>query len=464
MNNKPFNSILENFKTIRPIRSLKSMTHNIQGLIEGKLWIKVLIGLALGIALGVLLGPDFQLISPEQTFVITGWLVLPGQIFLRLVKMIIIPLVFSSIIVGLVSSGDPAFLKKIGPRLMLYFTATTTVAILIGFGMAFLVKPGNFIEISQVPTSQNPQEFTVPAPVNNDFNVPQRIVNILPENPLQTMLAGEMLGVVIFTIIVGIALLAIDNKYAEPLIRMLEAVQQICLTIVRWAMELAPFAVFGLMTQITSQIGLEALTGLGLYVATVVAALLVLILIYNLIIWLFSYLSPGKFMRAIREVQLLAFSTSSSAAVMPLSIKTAEDKLNVRPTITQFLIPVGATINMDGTALYQAVATVFLAQVFGVELSISTLLLIVVITVGSSIGAPATPGVGVVILATVLETVGIPGTGIALILGVDRILDMSRTVANVTGDLTACAFFEKNLGASFDNPVATDNPQQVSNT
>ena len=452
MKKKPLDSFLENFEIIKPIRSLKSMTRNIQGLIEGKLWIKVLIGLVLGILLGVLLGPDFELVDPERTLVITGWLALPGQIFLRLVKMIIIPLVFSSIIVGLVSSGDPAFLKKIGPRLILYFTATTATAILIGFASAFLIQPGSYIEISQVSTAQNFEESTVPVPESESFIAPQRIVNILPENPLQTMLAGEMLGVVIFTIIVGIALLAVENQYAEPLIRMLEAIQQICLTIVRWAMELAPLAVFGLMTQITSQIGLEALTGLGLYVITVLGGLLVLILVYNLIIWGFSYLQPGTFMRAIREVQLLAFSTSSSAAIMPLSIKTAEDKLSVRPTIAQFLIPVGATINMDGTALYQAVATIFLAQVFGVELSLASLALVVVITVGSSIGAPATPGVGVVILATILETVGIPGSGIALILGVDRILDMSRTVANVTGDLTACAFFEKNLGASFEEP------------
>jgi Na+/H+-dicarboxylate symporter len=216
-------------------------------------------------------------------------------------------------------------------------------------------------------------------------------------------------------------------------------------------MELAPYAVFGLMTQITSQIGLEALTGLGMYVITVLIGLLLLIMVYNLIILLFSYQNVGKFMRAIRNVQVLAFSTSSSAAVMPLSIKTAEDKLNVRPTIAQFLIPVGTTINMDGTALYQAVATIFLAQVFEVELSIAALLLVVAITVGSSIGAPATPGVGVVILATILETVGIPGSGIALILGVDRILDMSRTVANVTGDMTACAFFDRNLGDLFEN-------------
>jgi Na+/H+-dicarboxylate symporter len=444
-------NFFDTFETITPLRSLKSLTKNIQGLIEGKLWLKVLIGLLLGTALGVGLGPDFDLVSAETTRIITSWLALPGQIFLRLVKMIIIPLVFSSIIIGLVSSGDPKFLKKIGPRLVLYYTLTTIIAILIGFAMAFLIKPGSYIDTSQVPITQKSNDPPSSAIVSENFSIPDQIVNILPENPLQTMLSGEMLGVVIFTIIIGIALLTINIKYAEPMVRLLEAVQQVCLTVVRWAMELAPYAVFGLMTQITSQIGLEALTGLGMYVITVLIGLLLLIMVYNLIILLFSYQNVGKFMRAIRNVQVLAFSTSSSAAVMPLSIKTAEDKLNVRPTIAQFLIPVGTTINMDGTALYQAVATIFLAQVFEVELSIAALLLVVAITVGSSIGAPATPGVGVVILATILETVGIPGSGIALILGVDRILDMSRTVANVTGDMTACAFFDRNLGDLFEN-------------
>ena len=451
MKKRSFYSLWENFETISPVRSLKSLTNNIQGLIEGKLWAKVLIGLVVGMILGILLGPDIGFITPEHTLVITSWLALPGQIFLRLVKMIIIPLVFSSIIIGLVSSGNPEFLKKIGPKLIVYFTITTTLAIIIGFTVAFLIKPGMYIDSSQITITQEHIKVAPTEPTQTT-TFPEQIVNILPDNPLQTMLSGEMLGVVIFTIIIGIALLAIDNQYAEPLVRLLEAVQQICLTIVRWAMELAPLAVFGLMTQITSQIGLEALAGLGLYVITVLVGLVLLILVYNLIIWLFSNHQPSKFMRSIKEVQVLAFSTSSSAAVMPLSIKTAEDNLNVHPNIAQFLIPVGSTINMDGTAMYQAVATVFLAQVFGVELSLATLILVVIITVGSSIGAPATPGVGVVILATILETIGIPGSGIALILGVDRILDMSRTVANVTGDLTACVFFDKNLGALFQEP------------
>ena len=451
MKKRSLYSLWENFETISPVRSLKSLTHNIQGLIEGKLWVRVLIGLLLGMTLGILLGPDISFVTPEHTLVITSWLALPGHIFLRLVKMIIIPLVFSSIIIGLVSSGNPEFLKKIGPKLIIYFTITTTVAIMIGFMVAFLIKPGMYIDSSQITIPQ--ERLTVaPSGPNQNFSFPEQIINILPDNPLQTMLSGEMLGVVIFTIIIGVALLAIDNQYGEPLVRLLEAVQQICLTIVRWAMELAPLAVFGLMTQITSQIGLDALAGLGLYVITVLTGLLLLIIVYNLIIWLFSNHKPGKFMRSIREVQVLAFSTSSSAAVMPLSIKTAEDKLGIHPKIAQFLIPVGSTINMDGTAMYQAVATIFLAQVFSVELSLATLSLVVIITVGSSIGAPATPGVGVVILATILETIGIPGSGIALILGVDRILDMSRTVANVTGDLTACAFFDKNLAALFHEP------------
>ncbi len=451
MKHNPLNSFFESFETIAPINSLKSLTKSIQGLIEGKLWLKVLIGLILGTALGILLGPDWNLVTPEHTKVITSWLALPGNIFLRLVKMIIIPLVFSSITIGLVSSGDPEFLKKIGPRLVLYFTATTTIAIMIGFSVAFVIKPGTYINSSQIADAQEGQVETLP-PISteSDIDIPDRIVQILPENPLQSMLSGEMLGVVIFTVIIGVALLVIDNKYAEPIVRLLEAVQQICMTVVRWAMELAPYAVFGLMTQITSKIGLDALAGLGMYVLAVIVGLLLLTIVYNIIIQLFTNHKSAKFMRLIKDVQVLAFSTSSSAAVMPLSIKTAEDKLNIRPTIAQFLIPVGTTINMDGTALYQAVATIFLAQVFGVELSTATLLLIVFITVGSSIGAPATPGVGVVILATILETAGIPASGIALILGVDRILDMSRTVVNVTGDLTACAFFDKNLSAVFD--------------
>jgi len=215
---------------------------------------------------------------------------------------------------------------------------------------------------------------------------------------------------------------------------------------VRWAMSLAPLAVFGLLAQITIEIGLDALLGMSVYVGTVILGLLLMIVVYLIIGGIVARSNPVHFLGAVREVQLLAFSTSSSAAVMPLSMQTAEDKLGVRPSISQFLIPLGASINMDGTALYQAAATVFLAQVFNVELGLPALLLILVTTVGASIGSPATPGVGIVILAMVLHSVGIPASGIALIIGVDRILDMSRTAVNVTGDLTACLVMDRWVG------------------
>ena len=215
------------------------------------------------------------------------------------------------------------------------------------------------------------------------------------------------------------------------------------MTVVGWAMRMAPIAVFGLMAQLTTKIGLNAILGMGVYVATVLLGLLLLLSLYLLLVYLIARESPLQFLRNTRDVLLLAFSTSSSAAVMPLSIKTVEEKLKVHPSVSQFVIPLGATINMNGTALYQGVATIFLAQIFGVDLGLSALLLVIVTAVGASIGSPGTPGVGIVILAMVLETAGIPTAGIVLIMGVDRILDMSRTAVNVCGDLVAAKLMNR---------------------
>jgi Na+/H+-dicarboxylate symporter len=202
------------------------------------------------------------------------------------------------------------------------------------------------------------------------------------------------------------------------------------------------------MAQLSTQIGFGALLGMAVYVLTVMLGLALMLAVYLLLLWFFTGQGPLAFMRSASNLMLLAFSTSSSAAVMPLSIETAEQQFKVRSSISQFVIPLGATINMNGTALYQAVATVFIAQVYGVELSLGALALVVAMAVGASIGSPATPGVGIVILAMVLETVGIPAAGIALIMGVDRILDMSRTAINVTGDLVACLLMDKWLQSS----------------
>lgn len=428
--------------------SLTSKSKKFMHLLKTKLWLKVLVGLFLGIFVGFLLGPDAGLVSSSSSKVITEWLALPGNLFLQLVKMIIIPLVFSSIIIGIISSGNPEFLKKIGPRLALYFVITTTIATIIGSSVAFLIQPGSYVDISSMNLDS---DIDVPMDVESrSMSTPEKIVSILPGNPFKSFVSGEMLGVVIFTMIVGIALLFSGKKHLEFSLRLLETIQDVSMRVVRWAMALVPYAVFGLMTQVTASIGLESLKGVSLYVLTVFAGLALLLVVYNIIILLFTKMNPSDFMVAVKDAQLLAFTTSSSAATMPISMKTAEDKLGVNRSISEFLIPVGATVNMDGTALYQVVATIFLSQAFGIHISILGLVLIMAITIGASIGAPSAPGTGIIILATILESAGIPAVGIAIILGVDRILDMSRTAVNVTGDLTACVFFDKWLGHLFE--------------
>ncbi len=429
--------------------SLIEQSDIIQRLVKTKLWLKVIIALVLGVSFGVLLGPEIGWVSPSTSHKIIDWLVFPGNLFLRIVKMIVIPLVFSSIVVGIVSSGSAEFLKKIGPSLALYFLTTTVIATSLGFLVVYIIQPGKYIETRDAALQGTGVE-NLATEETVRRSIPEVVVDLLPDNPLSSMVTGDMLGIVIYTIIIGIAILSLKSELKKSLITLFEAIQEISMIVVRWAMTLVPFAVFGLMSQITAEVGIAALKGLGMYILTVVLGLALLLVVYNLIITFFTDKSSKKFMGAIKDVQLLAFSTSSSAAVMPLSMKTAEEKLNVNPSISKFLIPVGAIINMDGTALYQVVATVFMAQIYGVDLPFSSLLFIVALTVGASIGTPSAPGVGIVILATVLESVGIPLGGIALIIGVDRILDMSRTVANVTGDLTACTFFDKRLKHLFE--------------
>jgi Na+/H+-dicarboxylate symporter len=273
--------------------------------------------------------------------------------------------------------------------------------------------------------------------------VPDAIVGLLPSSLQEATLSRNMLQVVVVAVLFGLALMAIKKDQASVLLGFMDSVQAVSMQIVAWAMTLAPIAVFGLLAQITIQIGFDALVSMSVYVVTVILGLLVLLGFYAIIAAVSGRNTPWKFLGAIKEVMLLAFSTSSSAAVMPLSIKTAEEKLNVSPTVAQFVIPLGATVNMAGTALYQIVAAVFLTQVFDIHLGAGELTVLIATTVGASIGSPATPGVGIVILATILAGIGVPTSGIALIIGVDRILDMCRTSVNVTGDLAACVFTDQ---------------------
>mgnify|MGYP003624196364 CR=1 FL=1 len=429
-------------------RPLSYLSSHLNKLVAGRLWLKVLLGMLCGILVGILLGPSLGLIESANSELIANWLALPGQLFLILVQMIVVPLVFASIIRGLASTDDINQLKKLGLSVVAFFIITTTIAIIIGINLALFIEPGNYIEASLFSDVQQVSQVgdEAAAALPDLSTLPQTLINLFPTNPLNSMVENQMLEVVIFSVIFGFALLLTPVERTKPLFDFLGALQEVCMTVVKGAMLLAPIAVFGLMAQLVSRIGFEALLGMSIYVMTVLLGLLIMLMLYLLLILIVTKKSPLTFLSKLKELLLLAFSTSSSAAVMPLSIKTAEDKLNVRPSIAEFVIPIGATINMNGTALYQGVATIFLAQVYGIDLSTGSLALLVVVAVGASIGSPATPGVGIVILSMVLSTVGIPASGIALLMGVDRILDMCRTSVNVAGDMVACVVMDKWVG------------------
>jgi len=451
---------MPNYLELLHPRSLKELSDHLQKLVAGRLWLKVLIGMFLGILIGILIGPSVSLVERSTSAVIGNWLALPGQLFLVLIQMIVVPLVFASVILGLTATENIEQLKRLGFWVVGFFIITTAIAIIIGINLALLIKPGSFVDnelimsaMGHIPTTDVNQVQTF----GSWQDLPQKVIGLLPTNPLSSMVESQMLQVVIFAVIFGIALLMTEPQRSRPLVEFLNALQEVCMTVVRIAMHIAPIAVFGLIAQLTSRIGLEALMGMAIYVLTVLLGLFVMLVFYMLLLVITATGKPLTFLSKARDVILLAFSTSSSAAVMPLSIKTAEEKLNVRPSIAQFVIPVGATINMNGTALYQGVATIFLAQVFAVDISAAGMAVLVVVAVGASIGSPATPGVGIVILSMILTSVGIPPAGIALIMGVDRILDMSRTAVNVTGDLLTCVLMNRWLGKD-EEPVSDKIP------
>lgn len=435
-------------------KSLNYLSVHLDRLVKGRLWLKVIIGLVLGAGLGVLLNPSMGLLSEDISLRLADWLDLPGQIFMRLVQMIMIPLIFTSIITGIVGNTSEN-LKTFGLRLLLYFVFTTTIAIIIGLVVTLIFKPGQYIfELGGFPNSGESQ--IIPDEQTDLIeNIPNAISQLIPNNPMESILTGEMLGVVIFTIIIGVAITQLRGETARPIIRFSEAIQKICMIVVSWAMMLVPYAVFGLMAALLSRTSIEIFLGLGYYMGIVILGLIILLLFYLVLVLVVTKKNPFKFLQAIKEPQLLAFSTASSAAVMPLSMKTADEKLGVSSNISDFVIPVGATINMDGTALFQCVTTLFMAQAYGIEMSIMSLLLITFTVVAASIGTPAIPGGGVIILASVLQSAGIPIDGLIVIIGIDRILGMFRTAVNVTGDLTACIIFDKFYGAKSSTDTFT---------
>lgn len=423
------------------LSSLGKLSTHLQKLVENKLWLQVLIGLALGIITGVGIGPDLGLVDAETSLLISSWLAFPGQLFLALIQMIVVPLVLASVMRGLTAASSINQLKLLGIYGGLFFLIMTALSSTIGIVAAKLIDPGSFVNLEMIKhstlLSDSNASPAAAASMPSIAELPKQVVDLLPNNPLASFSSGDMLRIVIFSIVFGIALLSVPSDKSAPLYDLLGSLQEVCMAIVGWAMRIAPFAVFGLIAKLTSTVGINVLAGMLVYVVTVIAGLLLMGIIYLIIVVTNTGQSPKSFIKNAKEVLLLAFSTSSSAAVMPLTIKTLEERFKVDSATVRFLVPLGATVNMSGTALYQAVATVFLASIFGIDLDSTAILLVVSMTVFASMGSPATPGASIVILAMMLDNIGIPQAGLALLLGVDRILDMCRTVINVMGDMAA---------------------------
>lgn len=411
------------------------------------LWLQVLGALGLGALAGFILSDTAGVIPADKALLTAQWLAFPGYLFLAFIKMIIIPLILCSVFCGIASSKDIELVKKLGLRVLLYFTFTTMISISIGIGLTLLINPGAHFQAAALATSA--QITHVPAePVSN---WPQALVGFLPGNIFNILAEGALLQVVIFAALFGAAMLALPLVKRKPLIEVAQTVQDGCMVIVGWAMKLVPYAVFGLIAFTVATTGLQALKSMLIYMLTIITGLLTMFGVYLLIIKFYVRMPIRHFLTSIRDVQLLAFSTSSSSAVMPVTMETAEKKLGVRPAVSRFVIPTGATINMDGTSMYQAAATIFLAQAFGVDLTLAGYATVLITALGASIGTPGTPGVGIVVLASILTDVGVPVEGIALILGVDRILDMCRTTLNVSGDLVTSTVMNRSLGLRFQS-------------
>ncbi|WP_397543538.1 cation:dicarboxylate symporter family transporter [Roseovarius salis] len=410
--------------------------------ITSRLWAQVIAGMVLGFGLGLVLSPTAGLVAPATAEVIGLWLALPGQIFLALIAMVLVPLIFSSIVGGLAGAGSGEALRAVGLRLAAFILLTSTSAAALGVALALWLHPGAGIAALSEPPPL-PTRAAPPAPDIADGNgltepsaLPDLIVNVLPANPTASIVKGDMLAVVVLALLVGISVTQVQNDRAAPFLALMDALLSISMNIVKWAMFLAPYAVFGLMAQLVMRTGVETMIGISGYVGVVLLGLAALLCLYLALALVLARVSPRRFFEAAGGNLLLAFSTSSSSAVMPVTIQTAR-QLGVPESTANLVVPLGATMNMAGTALYQAVAILFLAQLAGAELAPVQIALVVGTLVASSIGAPGTPGVSIAILINVATGMGIPVEGMVIILGVDRLLDMCRTAVNVTGDLVA---------------------------
>ena len=409
------------------------------------LWLQVVISLVVGLCVGLVLGDDVGVgLDDDALDSLTSYLKIPANIFLSVILMIIVPLIFASIVVAIANLGAKEKLKTLGLGIGVYFVITTTIAILIAITLASIIAPGSILDLTALQESHNLSEDDLK--VTEGFSlddIPEVVSNIIPRNPVVSYLEGQMFSILIMALIVGLSMATLPKDSVKPLLDLLESIQKITLYILLMAMKIVPFAVFGLIVGMVATVGVETMIGLGVYMITVVLGLGSMLLVYAMFIKFVAKRSISSTFSKFRNPQTLAFSTASSMATMPMTLKTAEEDLKLDTRVSKFVIPLGTTVNMDGTALYQVIAVFFLAQLFAIELSMLSILVIIATSLLASIGTPAVPGAGTIVLSTILITVGIPPVGILLLLSVDRILDMIRTMVNVTGDLTASCVFDK---------------------
>ncbi|NLE38483.1 MAG: dicarboxylate/amino acid:cation symporter [Pirellulaceae bacterium] len=397
---------------------------------------KIFVGLVFGIVVGIL-ASKWGFAGFLATYVRPF-----GTAFIRLISMIVVPLVFASLLVGTASLNDIRKLGKIGGRTIAFYLCTTMIAIVIGLVLANLFEPGEGLSDTTREDLLLKHHDEAASKIDSASQKPgiaETLLNIIPRNPVESLAQGEMLQIIFFALLSGISLTMISPDRAAPVIRLFEGVNDAMIQMVHVIMQFAPYGVFALIAAIVGEFGLGILGPLLKYSLVVFVGLILHVAItYSAALKLFTRVGIKEFFRSIRPAQLIAFSTSASSAALPVTMECVEENLGVSKEVSSFVLPLGATINMDGTALYQGVAAVFIAQVFGMDLTIGQQLTIVLTATLASIGAAGVPGVGMITLTIVLKTIGVPLEGIALILGVDRVLDMCRSVVNVTGD-AACA-------------------------
>lgn len=382
-------------------------------LLKSNLLTQILIAFVIAIILGIIFGTAIEVIKPL------------GDLFLRLIKFIIAPLILSTLVVGVASIGDPKSLGRVGTKTISYYLITTGIAIVIGLIFAFIISPGKGLSVDTPSSSVE---------INETEGVIQTFLNIVPENPFLALADGNVLQIIFFAIFLGLAITFIGKK-AEPVYQFFDAFAEIMMKITGIVMRFAPLGILGLVAPIVGQYGPQVLLPLlKIILAVAIACILHAVIVYSLAVHTFAKMNPLTFFKGISPAALVAFSTASSAATLPVTIKNTRENLGVSNKISSFVLPLGATINMDGTAIYQGVAVIFIAQFYSLDLSFIQLITVVLTTILASIGTAGVPGAGMIMLAMVLSAVGLPLEGIAIIAGIDRVLDMFRTTVNIVGD------------------------------